>query len=451
MIRGSNPDTDKPVYPDVPAAIHSEIYELADWMMDAEPWLRMTDSVVIAVNDPNSGAPCLLSVMGNAGELFALHVYLPNEGTRWYCRLSAEGETPENFSDAQFNQRLVSITFDDGFDDHIDEHDEDLDGFFAPESWEDGIGENKLDFVQLRSHLPGRPPWHPDEEHARILLTGLRLFKRYYEEVFQNNPGPTFYLDALGSDGGECVMLPTYTLPAGADADDPKQWKYAVEAYTCPPPAPFLSCPPDDVFVGRLATKPVDPASAWEIGAIYISEPFLRDGTPCYAIAAFVALRSAGTVHGLSMSAADQCAHTRMRECLEATANELGVLPSEILVGSDIAHDAFSDLAASRDITLTRTESEKEMPSFHAAAVSMSKTLAPDGAPSPVDDLALEEVAKLRSMMEKAPSPEDDPEGFTDFLKKLSELPMMEPLIKAFMESQAPDFDELFDEDDEED
>ena len=126
-----------PISPALPEKLMKELFSLAGWFLQAEPWLKMYDSHTIVIVDPETGDRQLAVVMGNAGTLFAIHLYQPEEGTRWYSNMHLGGESPLALHNAQFDHRYLEIQWSDGSE--LDEHDEVLDDCFAPDDWFDDI------------------------------------------------------------------------------------------------------------------------------------------------------------------------------------------------------------------------------------------------------------------------------------------------------------------------
>jgi hypothetical protein len=426
--------TEAPTPPDVPASIHRELFELANWMLHAAPWNKMTNRHSIAIVDPDTGETQIAAVMGNGGDIYGLHVYLPDEGTRWYCDLFFQGHTSQTQHDAQFEQSMVELAFEDGLDDVQDNHDLDLDESYAPESWNEGVGPEKLLYATFRAYRLGCAPWHPDEQEARKLLTALRLIKHYYESLFQKYTNLMF--SPVLNPGKERLetRIPTYSLPEGADADDPSQWTFSIATYTSPGPKEIPATPVDDVFAGRMATHRIQPGSTWEIGAIFLPRPVLDNGRPQYSVLAIVGNRANGMVHGLTTALANECRFQLIRRCLEKAATDCGHLPANIIVGSPIAERALAGTAESCGITITPAHDPSEMSLFNEITSSLLQSGEFGNTPQPLTDMSEEEAKEMNTLFGNAPDPNGSPEEMLAFMEELRKNPKANEFFEHFLE-----------------
>lgn len=88
-------------------------YEVAIAFRDLAPWKWMHDSDLFAIKDPESGEVNYCCIMGNAGEVFALGLYLGYEGFGSYIKLL---NMPDDFSYADqvalgLSQLLLKVDF----------------------------------------------------------------------------------------------------------------------------------------------------------------------------------------------------------------------------------------------------------------------------------------------------------------------------------------------------
>ena len=62
--------------PPVSEAILRDLFEAASRVLEIQPWKRLGDTDWFAIEDPGSGTLQVVSIMGNAEEVFAIHSYL---------------------------------------------------------------------------------------------------------------------------------------------------------------------------------------------------------------------------------------------------------------------------------------------------------------------------------------------------------------------------------------
>jgi hypothetical protein len=392
-----------PIPPALPEKLMKELFSLAGWFLQAEPWRKMYDSHTIVIVDPETGDRQLAVVMGNAGTLFAIHLYQPEEGTRWYSNMHLGGESPLALHNAQFDHRYLEIQWSDGSE--LDEHDEVLDDCFAPDDWFDEEDLDTLSAVTFRATIPGCPPWHPDEQSALRIADTLRLVRRYYEDHFDEYEWAYFTLD----EDDHNVDLPTFILPKGARRDDPKAWTFAMENFQAPGPKELPQVLPDDLFVARLESLKVRPNTT----------------------VAFIGVHETSRAEGNELLSALKPREQLLRSSLAKAVEAVGYLPAEIMVGSPIAELALADLAKAKGIKIT---GDQAMPLFDDIANSLmqSPLFLLDGEDSPLADIAPEEVQRINQLMREMPEG-DSPKEAAAFIEKLSALPGGEKVMEAFL------------------
>ncbi|MGH9793198.1 MAG: DUF7309 domain-containing protein [Candidatus Acidiferrales bacterium] len=83
--------------------------ELAAQLFLRRPWDVLNESELVLVKDPVSAAMCHCSVMGQAGQVFALHAYVGEESFRLFRKL--EAGKPVTMGEFLASQRSVSVEF----------------------------------------------------------------------------------------------------------------------------------------------------------------------------------------------------------------------------------------------------------------------------------------------------------------------------------------------------
>jgi len=355
-----------PDIPHIEKKVYQELYALADWMLKTKPWERMQDTHVFVIVDPDTNERQLAVVMGNAGIVYALHLYQPEEGTRWYHNIQCYESSSQSQHAGQFDNRYVTIEFDEGSG--LDEHDELLDDLYAPEDWFDeeaALTEGYLESVLFRSIVPAHPPWHPETADTLRMMDGLRLLKRYYSDYFDEYAWAGYFVDPDES----VITLPTFTLPPGAKRADAAAWDFAMEPFDVPRPKTLPQVPPDELFVARLDSLPVKPGVSWEAGIIFSPIPVSDGGRPFFPLVPLVVERDTEWLGRSELSSPLEPREHVFRASIAETAITRGYLPESIFVGSPISELALTGLAAARDITIV--PAPDDMALFHSAVQSM--------------------------------------------------------------------------------
>ena len=407
------------VIPRVRTETYRELYALSDWMLKARPWEAMADFHCFVIEDPDSGDEQVAVVMGNAGQVYALHLYQPEEGTRWLARAHLSGGQDELLhTDGQYDQRLLEVEFTN--ENVLDEHDVWLDDEFAPDEWSENLEDGDLNCVTLRSVLPGCAPWHPTESEAARMLDGLRLLKRYYENHFEEYEWASFTLDDDLS-----VEIPRFRLPKGADRKDVEAWTFGMERYQAPPPKALPEILRDDVFVARLADLPLK-RTCWEIGAVFIPRPAVHEGRPVYTVAALVVDSGNEFVESVEVGLASDCRANLIRRTLTKAASKRGCLPEEIAVASRVAELALKELSVEKGVKVSPVQ---QLPSFDEAAMSLLKAPGFGGmdAGDEIDEKAMDmlgdaspaEIEELEGILRDMMEASNDPFALAGMLKEL--------------------------------
>ncbi len=138
------------------------LYQAASAFKEAAPWEWMSEADVFGIQDPESGQLGYASVMGMAGEHFALAVYLGSEGLEGFWRIHREG-IRELESLLEVPQLQAS------WEDRQELRREDLEVIKA-------LGlkfRGRKAWPMFRSYVPGFLPWFLTAEEARFLTFAL--------------------------------------------------------------------------------------------------------------------------------------------------------------------------------------------------------------------------------------------------------------------------------------
>lgn len=421
---------EEPVIPEIPEQDMTALFSLADWFLKTAPWQTMYDFHAIVIIDPDSGDQQLAVVLGNAGTVYAVHLYQPEEGTRWYSNIHRNQDSPISSHTAQFDNRYLEIEWSDGR--NMDDHDTLLDDSFTPDHWITSRFPDDLDSVQFRQIKPGCPPWHPDLDGVKKMQDTLRLVRHYYENHFEEYEAASFSPDPED----ESIELPTYTLPVGARRDDPSAWQFEMADFQIPGPKELPEVLPDDLFVARLDHFQVRPGTSWELGAIFAPQPMVCEGSLVYPVVAFVADRETSRAEGLRTVSSLTPRETLLRSSLQEAAEQIGYLPKEIVVGSPVAELALADLCRKKKIKVTPSahpplfsaivEDLMKSPLFHT---DDEEDLPTDFSPVEISFEDAEEMQDLIAQMPENASPEEA----AAWIQKLCELPGADRLMDTIL------------------
>lgn len=139
------------------------LYDAAARIRKIAPWEFMLEEEVFCIEDPVNGMLCFLSVMGSAGEHFAVSAYLGVEEYRKFQELQDAGPLGNPEMLLEISQLQVS------FENKSDLEKEDRKILKDPGI--DYKGPNM--YPMFRSFRDGYFPWSPDEEEIRLLTVVL--------------------------------------------------------------------------------------------------------------------------------------------------------------------------------------------------------------------------------------------------------------------------------------
>jgi hypothetical protein len=95
--------------PIVPLNEWQALHEVADRVRQSEPWRTLTDTDLFALQDPATQQIGLVSVLGNLGQVYAIHLYLPPEGLLFWLQFFRKG-MPDPIL-AEFKLRMLEVSF----------------------------------------------------------------------------------------------------------------------------------------------------------------------------------------------------------------------------------------------------------------------------------------------------------------------------------------------------
>ena len=142
------------------------MYEAAIAFREAEPWRRLYDADLIAVENPADGTIGYCSVMGRMGQHYGFCVFLGAGGLAGFFRLLELGDDEDGFADAAFAQDYIMCSFEDR---------DQLDGEDLQEIASLGLTfHGRHAWPQFRRYEPGYPPWYLDRADVLFITHALR-------------------------------------------------------------------------------------------------------------------------------------------------------------------------------------------------------------------------------------------------------------------------------------
>jgi hypothetical protein len=221
-----------------------KLYELAARVKELAPWEWMFEDEVFGVTDPETGATGFVSVMGNAGEHFAVALYPDADALYSFLDLHDHGmEEDEDDEDPLSMMRVLEIpqlqlSFEDAK--QLDKTDKDVIKqlglkFRGSKSW-----------PQLRSYAPGLLPWYITGAEARRLATAL-------EQLLDVAPRCREDEDLLAPSEDGMVFL----VRAQREVDGAKVWEDQIQTIDEPEPQPFSVGLDEAIYEQAKALQPV--------------------------------------------------------------------------------------------------------------------------------------------------------------------------------------------------
>ena len=235
-------------------ATWQKLFSLAIQFKQQAPWEWMFDSDIFGVKNPETGVTCYCTIMGNAGEMFGMGIYVGTEGLDTLLEL-VSGEEIDELT-AGFSQKCLMLAF---------ENKEDL---LEPE--ESLLRELKLSFKgklaipSFRDYAPGLFPWIIEtEEQAENMIYAIEQAMVIAQKCQEN---PDFLLNAEEDDDD---LFMVYVQ----DANDPSKWEVTWEV---PEDfeAPSKEIEANEIYLrSNLDRIPTKANVNWLVDVFYYFEP----------------------------------------------------------------------------------------------------------------------------------------------------------------------------------
>jgi hypothetical protein len=167
-------DADDVVVPVLSEGILDELYRAAESIPKLQPWKKLDDTDLFGIRDPNGGETHIVSVLGAIRQVFAVDVYLPEEGIRFWNEFLRTGVLDQILGTRRM--RMVSCEFISWNEADMDDTDMDRDEVLAKipvfELKKNGNRADPGDWAMKVEHFPQaapEPEFLPDELFAAHL------------------------------------------------------------------------------------------------------------------------------------------------------------------------------------------------------------------------------------------------------------------------------------------
>lgn len=318
-----------------------DLYDAALKFKEIECWNWMYDSDLFGVQDPKTNEIGYCCIMGNAGEHFALAVYLGSEGLEGYLKMQS-GEVSPFSIDILHLQKCLMASFEGR--DFLESEDLQIIKrlslkFKGPNSW-----------PFFRSYQPGYHPWHLTSEEAKYLtlslLQAIDVSLRFKnDQDLLTPPKENHYLVRVQDKDG--------------------RWK---DEWLEPLPVEKTR-----VFVGPMDMKRLERVKGmipqrqgvWEIDFFYFPQPVKeKKERPFYPLIAIWADHSSGLILNYHMEKSEECISVFPEEFLKFVEN-IKTLPQEILVKKEEVFQLVQPVASDLEVKLRKVERLKALETAH--------------------------------------------------------------------------------------
>ena len=282
------------------------LYKAARDFRDLQAWTWMNETDLFGVQDPDTGETGYCCILGEAGEVFALALYLGTEGLMDYLSLQS-GELDVDDPDVGLNQKCLMASF---------ENRAELDKDDIRTIRKLGLKfRGRHAWPQFRSYLPGYVPWFLTGEEARFLTIALeqavQVARRFKKDPDMLDPTEPRVVFTRVLEGG--VWQDAWTKPA--------EW--------AAPALPMET--PDEVRLKRLEKRLPRRTEIWELDSFYFSGPVDEGERPYFPFLCVVADHDTGTILKFWMDPPWK-AYDRFQTNLLNFFEEIDRLPASILV-----------------------------------------------------------------------------------------------------------------------
>ena len=364
-----------------------ELYELAFAFRSAKPWDRLCEDELFAIPLPN-GETGYCSVMGMAGEHFALAVYPGERGLQSFQRMQEAGSAirrfelinPLKMQEHMLSQLCIQCSLENK-DMLLPEELSSARDYAARHDIKFRGGNSFPQFVECRpAAYPARVT---SEEDIRILCEALRAALAVNEKLLNAERGKS-EKKTLGFSDGLAAARP---LPVLTQGQDGCAWSIGVLPDVIPQtyPRPVLR---DEILLAQLK-RAKKRNTTWVCDVVMCPQPIQKkeDSAPVFPYILLAADKKTGTALAPAMvcgyeQEADKLLHSLGEQMLESS------VPRRMIVTDDRTHALLEALAGSLGIELVRADADELLEDLESGLVGFSTD---DG----LDDLDEEDTAEL--------------------------------------------------------
>jgi hypothetical protein len=332
-----------------------KLYELAGRLKTLAPWEWMEESDLFGVQNPETGEIGFISVMGMAGEHFAVSVYQGPEGLYGFWDMEESGPfgNPQEILEVP----QLQVSFEDR--DTLEKQDRDLIKklglkYRGAHAW-----------PMFRSYRPGYLPWFVTSEEARFLAWAIEQTLEVAPRVKDN---PNILFDESDEED-EVYLVRVPREPEGV-----LYWEERMIRIP-EPAAPEIPVVMEPGLVEKAAKLPLIKLNI-EMDFFSVPAPVAEKGQrPFLPYMLMIADSRTGMILGADLKSPEPTLEAMwgkvpqgfVESCLES-----GSIPEQIIVRSDRLYRLFLPLTQSLRFRLRQSE---ELPALDAAMDSMTQML----------------------------------------------------------------------------
>ena len=319
------------------------------------PWKFAYDRDVVGLIDPLTGEKRIGSVLGNAGQVFAIVIYR-RAGLRWI--LSLLDDVPDDLED--LNQA-------DGMDclkvELVPKRELTKEDLVVLKSTTFKPAGKGAVWPQFRSADPGWHPWYINQAEADQLLADLPRLLAFYK-MFEEHP--ELFLDRAPTD---IPFLPV-TLPDRPLSPNDLDWQPLLP----PPGTDSRSFQPADEKLDKLRVLKRLAESTFEFDCAFLAAgSFIENGRPCFGRFCLMVESRRGMVLGMSMQSGGLTPGEAAGRGLVESLLKAGCLPTQIVIGGSRFQNVLQPFCDKLQIKLTPASS---LPALEQAVALLEQQMA---------------------------------------------------------------------------
>lgn len=368
------------LYPD-------ELYELAFAFRSAKPWDRLYEDELFSIPLPN-GETGYCSVMGRAGQHFALTVYPGEPGLRSFQHMQEVESAFDRFempNQLKMQEHMLSqLCIQCSLENKDMLLPEELSSARDYAARRDIKFRGSNSFPQFVTYRPNAYPARvTSEEDIQILCEALRAVLAVNEKLLSGK-WTELEKEALGFSDGPAAARP---LPMLTQGQDGYTWSIGMlpDAVSQAYPRPVLR---DEILLTRLK-KSKKRKTTWVCDVVMCPQPVQEEenSTPFFPYMLLAVDKETGTALAPTMvcsyeQEADTLLHNLGEQMMESC------VPRRMIVTNDRTHAFLEALTDSLEITLVQTDGDELLEDLETEFAELSM----DGG---IDDLDEEDMAEL--------------------------------------------------------